>query len=86
MKCLGIYVGTDQKECEKWNWEKKISEIEKLLLTWSSRTLTYYGKIVVINNLIVPRLIYNLTILYTPTHIMEKLDGMLFQFLMGQNS
>ena len=69
VKCLGIYVGTDQKECEKWNWEKKISEIEKLLLIWSSRALTYYGKIVVINNLIVPRLIYNLTILYTPTHI-----------------
>ena len=52
VKCLGIYVGTDQTECEKWNWEKNISEIEKLLLIWSSRTLTYYGKIVVINNLI----------------------------------
>ena len=77
VKCLGIYIATGQSICEKCNWEKKLSEIGKLLLNWSNRKLTYCGKIVVINKPIVPKLIYNLTILYRPYNILHKIDAIL---------
>ena len=78
IKCLGIYIGTDFKECEKQNWSKKITSIEQMLIKWSSRTLTIYGKATVINCLAIPKLIYIMSLLPVPQYVIDKLKKIIF--------
>ena len=85
IKCLGIYIGTDFKECEKQNWNKKITSIEQMLMKWNSRTLTIYGKVTVINCLAIPKLIYNMSLLPVPQYVIDKLKKIIFQYLWGKS-
>ena len=81
IKCLGIYIGHNDKDCEAANWEKKLADVDTLLLNWSKRKLTLLGKVVIINNLIIPKLIYNMTTLYMPDHIVKTLEKSIYSFL-----
>ena len=85
IKCLGIYIGTEAEKCTTKNWDKKITEVEELLLKWSVRKLTLYGKATVINSLIIPKLIYNCSILPVPTTVIQKLNKQIFGYLWGKN-
>ena len=73
IKCLGIYIRTEFKECEKQNWNKKITSIEEMLMKWSSRTPTICRKVTVINCLEIPKLIYNMSLLPMPQYVLDKL-------------
>ena len=84
-KCLGIFVGTDYSKCESTNWENKMREVQQLLIKWSSRKLTLYGKSAVINNLVISKLIYNFCILTVPYEIIEKLKKLIFNYLWGKS-
>ena len=44
MRCLGIFVGHDKEKNEKLNWLDKIDKIRQLILSWSKRDLSIYGK------------------------------------------
>ena len=85
IKCLGIYIGTEAEKCTTKNWDKKITEVEELLLKWSNRKLTLYGKATVINSLIIPKLIYNCSILTVPTTVIKELNKQIFGYLWGKN-
>ena len=67
-------MGTEAAKCTTKHWDKKITEVEELLLKWSNRKLTLYGKATVINSLIIPKLIYNCSILTVPTNIIKELN------------
>ena len=84
VKCLGIYIGTDSEKCQTKNWEKKLTEIEHLLINWSNRKLTLYGKAVIINSLVIPKLIYNFALLIVPDIVIKKLNQYIFHFLWGK--
>ena len=84
IKCLGIYIGTDFKECEKQNWNKKITSIEQMLIKWSSRTLTIYEKVTVINCLVIPKRIYNMSLLPVPQYVIDKLKKNNFSMSVGK--
>ena len=34
IKILGIYIGYNSEECDKFNWESKLMNFERLLNTW----------------------------------------------------
>ena len=85
VKCLGIYIGTDSKKCENENWDKKITNIEQMLIKWNSRKLTLFGKATVINSLVIPKLIYNISMLAVPEGIIQKIDKIIFQYLWGKS-
>ncbi|PIK33594.1 pol-like protein [Apostichopus japonicus] len=55
---LGVAIGNDKKSIEKENWEKKVTSCRKLLNTWKGRKLSFKGKSLIINSLIVTRLVY----------------------------
>ena len=80
IKCLGVYIGHDKKECEKRNWEKKLTDMKKLFESWKKRKLTIFGKITIINTLAISKLIYNFTILNVPLHIIKEINSMIYNF------
>ena len=84
IKCLGIYIGTDEK-CNTKNWENKIISTQQLLLKWSNRKLTIFGKVAVINSLVIPKLIYNFSALTTPLVLIESLDKLIFDYIWGKS-
>ena len=84
LRCLGIYISTDKDMCEKKNWENKLHEINNILSIWSSRYLNLFGKAVTINNLIIPKLIYNMTVLPVPSYVIQRLEDLFYKFLWGK--
>ena len=84
IKCLGVYIGTEFKKCEQENWEKKLTAIEQILIKWSSRKLTLYGKVTVINSLVIPKLLYCISLLSVPQYVIDKIEKLIFQYLWGK--
>ena len=65
-KCLGMTFNTNKRNIFLSNLEPKIKEFEECLQQWQHRKLTLMGKIVVIKNYALPKLIYPLTSLPNP--------------------
>ena len=64
------------------NLEPKIKEFEKCLQQWQHRKLTLMGKIVVIKNYALPKLIYFLTSLPNPPKdTINRLEKSMYNFL-----
>ena len=64
------------------NLEPKIKEFERCLQQWSHRKLTLMGKIVVIKNFALPKLIYPLTSLQNPTkEMIKRVEKLMYDFL-----
>ena len=56
VKCLGIYFGPNKIANKDHNWHAKITNIDKLISKWKSRTLTIYGKVAIVNCLAIPQM------------------------------
>ena len=80
---LGITIPlTGQHNFYDVNLYPKVQEIEKLLKVWTLRNLTLYGKIVIMKTLVIPKLIYPLSILPNPPEsFFVNLQKYLFNFL-----
>ncbi len=81
VKCLGIYIGQDVDKALEKNYAEKLKKIENLLQLWSSRPLTLKGKITVVQNLIIPQILYICAVLYTPETVVKKLHEMITKFV-----
>ena len=64
IKCLGIYIGKDKNMCKQKNWDLKINYLELSLSRWNKHNLTYFGKSILMNTLIIPKSVYNMTVLH----------------------
>ena len=83
-RCLGMTFNTNKQTIFVSNLDPKIVEFEKCLQQWQHRKLTLMGKIVVIKNYALPKLIYPLTSLPNPTQdIIKRLEKIMFNFFMG---
>ena len=81
IKCLGIYIGNDQRKCEEKNWESKLKNFEKILESWKSRKLTLFGKVQIINSLAISQLVYHFTVLTIPEDIIKRIQTAIFNFI-----
>ena len=64
------------------NLEPKINEFKIRLQQWSHRKLTLMGKIVVIKNVALPKLIYPLTSLQNPPkETIKQIEQLMYAFL-----
>ena len=85
IKNLGIYLNKNMKVCLKQSWEDKLNKVEKTLKIWSNRKLTLFGKCKIINSLVVPKLIYLMTILEMDAEYIRKLENLIFTFLWAKS-
>jgi hypothetical protein len=81
IKALGIFFSTNEKECYSLNWEKCIEKCSETLKMWKKRNLTIFGRIQVINSLIVPNLLYRLHSLVLNKVTLNILEKMVFNFI-----
>ncbi len=81
IKCLGIYVGQDIDKAVEKNYTEKLKRVENLIQLWSARPLTLKGKITVVQNLIIPQILYPCAVLYTPETVIKRLHELVTQFV-----
>lgn len=80
--CLGIYIGYDKNKCNELNWMKIYNDMEKLFELWKKRKLIIFGKLCVVNNLVVLKLIYIVFIfLFFENDFIKKVNRVIFNFI-----
>nr|CAB3264531.1 pol-like protein [Phallusia mammillata] len=83
---LGVEIPIkDRKQLFSLNFGNMISKISAILNIWSSRGLTLLGRICILKSLVLPTLIYKISVLpiTLPNIFLRKLKTKLFQFVWG---
>ena len=78
LKILGIYVGLGNLEED--NWGPRICAVEKTLLSWRQRNLSFRGKALVINALALSRIWYVASLVHMPPWVLRMLNSLIFDF------
>ena len=81
IRCLGVYIGHDKDMCIYNNWTEKLEKMQVTLDRWKNRHLSIFGKILVIKSLAAAKLVHAMSILYTPDHILSKIEKMFYKFI-----
>ena len=84
IEALGIILSPDIEETAIANYTKVSEKISKTIDIWSSQDLTLYGKISIINSLLISKLIYRFSGLPSPSQeIIKAMEDKLLEFLWG---
>ena len=79
---LGVKFSLNLEEIVEMNFKDKIREIKNLLISWSKRMLTPYGRIVVVKSLAIAKINHLLLGLPNPSqNIINELNSMFFRFV-----
>ena len=79
---LGIKFSINLADMIEINYKDKIREIKNLLIQWSKRILTPYGRITVLKSLAIAKINHLLLSLPNPTqNMISELNSMFFKFL-----
>ena len=66
LKILGVYLGPDQRLIGTLNWQDLTEVIKRTLKLWELRQLTIFGRVTVVNTLIVSMIWYKLAVVNIP--------------------
>ena len=83
IRYLGIYIQNDMTKCYKQNWDDKIENMQKLIDCWRTRKLTLKGKIIILKTLVLPKIIYSVSLLPLPENLITRLNKMFYRFIWG---
>ena len=75
IRYLGIYIGYDTQETQRWNWTNKLELFQKTLDCWRTRDLTIFGRMIIVKTLALSKLTYSATMLPLPKDICTHLEG-----------
>ena len=79
---LGVKFSTNLNDMLNLNYNEKVREIKNLLINWSKRILTPYGKIIVIKSLAMAKINHLLLALPNPSDkIISELNSIFFKFV-----
>ena len=86
IEVLGIILSPNIVETATVNYSKVLGKINKTIELWSSQKLTLYGKISIINTVLLSKLIYRLSCLPSPSpDIIKLIEDKLLEFLWSPN-
>ncbi len=85
VRCLGIYIGHDKISCYQKNWKDKIEKMKLVFERWKNRHLSIFGKSLIIKSLAASILVHTMSILDTPTEILDEIEKLIFGFLWEKN-
>ena len=86
LKILGYYFGHSKIICEFQNFFSRLVKIEKLFNIWKQRTLTIFGKNLIINSLATSLVIFPAHVDHPPTAFIKELKNIIKQFLWSSNT
>ena len=78
-KTLGVFFGT--VDVERDNWEPRLSKLDKTLSRWKSQSLSFIGKVLILNISALSKLLYVLRVLVPPKWVYSKLNSLIWPFL-----
>ena len=81
IKALGAYFGTNVDECNELNWNNKLKQCNSIIENWNKHKLTFYGKIQVINSIIIPKFVFLFQSLLVPKKQIVEINKLIFKFL-----
>ena len=81
MKILGVVFGT--VPVERDNWEPRLSKLDSCLSLWKSRSLSFLGKVVILNVLGLSKLLYLSRVLIPPRCVLDKYNSLIWPFSWG---
>jgi hypothetical protein len=77
-----MYIEHDKEICLRNNWTKITSDAEKLFESWKTRNLTMFGKVCIINSIVVSKIIYLASILNLPgSNVIKDLQRIIYNFI-----
>ena len=65
---------------EEANWRPRIAAVDRVLKSWSSRSLSFHGKAPVINALALTRVRYVASVVHMPVWVGKELSCLVFSF------
>ena len=80
VEILGIFF-SDNKASDHYNFNLKIKKLRIHLDTWSLRSLTFFGKVLIIKSLGLSQILYSASNTNVPKGIITTLKRKLFSFL-----
>ena len=80
-KILGIYFSEDLKNASHVNWDNVIEKMEKHINILSPRTLSLYGKTIIINTLILSKASHLSNVFPINSDKTNKIDNKIFKYL-----
>ena len=83
MKILGVIFYNDYQETVKRNWLLQVTALPRQLSSLISRTLSFRGKVILINSLILSRIWFLASILHLPKWAVRDIEKAVFTFLWG---
>lgn len=79
MKILGVVFGT--VPVERDNWEPRLSKLDSCLSLWKSRSLSFLGKVVILNVLALRKLLYLSRLLILPRWVLDKYKSLIWSIV-----
>ena len=80
-KILGIFFSTIHVEHD--NWEPRLSKLDKCVSSWKNRSLSMIGKVLVLNILGFPKLLFVSSTLSPPRWVYDRINQIIWPFLWG---
>ena len=84
IRFLGIFTGHNKASNERLNWLVKLQGIDIFLELWKCRNLTLFGKVTIIKQLAIPKILFVATMLPIPDGIIKKINALLYGFIWGK--
>ena len=78
---LGVVLCMKESDFNRLKWSVKIDKIKRIVDLWKMRNLTYYGKVTIVNSLLISQLIYLATCYNIPETHIKELNKIIFSFL-----
>ena len=81
VKFLGIFITYDVQLLVEYNFKQRLKKIKNTINLWKLRGLSIHGKISIIKAILLPKLLYQSSVLYTPPEIIKEFNSLVFHFL-----
>ncbi len=79
--CLGIVLSGNEDDPYELNYKKRILNLRNILNNWKCRKWSLKGKIMVINNLALPPLLYVASVLHIPDIVFKEVKAIISYFI-----
>ena len=83
-KTLGVWFTNSEEETYNLNFRDKLPKLRQILSIWSGQSLSLKGKITIIKNLVISKIINTCSMMYIPINFIKEVDKLVFTFLWGE--
>ncbi|CAJ1079165.1 pol-like protein [Xyrichtys novacula] len=80
-RILGVYVGKNENEATRTNWEIVITKTKNILNLWKARGLTLKGRVIVTNALVLSKINHIMGVCELPHWALNSLNSVISSFL-----